>query len=139
MLVIQANIPCIAPQELSVAVNKDQAFSEQPFFGAFKRNEEVLIEVQIKRLFDDIDSDRASPPYSHFFFFVCERESREVKTRDIDSDRASPPLTLSLFFFSREVKTPDIDSDRASHLPTPYSLSFCVCVKERVGRLRRVA
>ena len=60
MLVIQANIPCIAPQELSVAVNKDQAFSEQPFFGAFKRNEEVLIEVQIKRLFDDMDSDRAS-------------------------------------------------------------------------------
>ena len=60
MPVIQANIPCIALQELSVAVNKDQAFSEQPFFGAFKRNEEVLIEVQIKRLFHDMDSDRAS-------------------------------------------------------------------------------
>ncbi len=74
MLVIQANIPCIAPQELSVAVNKDQAFSEQPFFGAFKRNEEVLIEVQIKRLFDDIDSDRASPPYSLSFFFLYVKE-----------------------------------------------------------------
>jgi hypothetical protein len=78
MLVIQANIPCIALQELSVAVNKDQAFSEQPFFGAFKRNEEVLIEVQIKRLFDDIDSDRASHllTLSLFFLYVKERVGR---------------------------------------------------------------